>query len=164
VQDWVQLKVRLSEICNRAYDLKLILETNRDKFDWNRLLAARSEAEVDLVLGGKFDRAEELLLQKLGLLPSVLGDKQFPKKNRDAQEQFIADSLAASGRVSIQRSRDLVQRERSAGKKRGKILRREFYIECSCKYMKALLIAMLALDAEPGPTIWISFQGPRCEV
>jgi hypothetical protein len=114
--------------------LKLILETNRDRIDWERLLTARSEAEVDLVLGGKFDRANEFLLLKLGLLPSVLVDKQFPKQNREAQEQFIADSLAAEGKVSIRRSRDLVQRERSARKKRGKILRREFYIECSCSY------------------------------
>ena len=81
------------------------------------------------------DRARERLLYKPRLLLSTLKDKKFPTRDRDAQEQFIADSLAAEGRVSIRRSRDIVQKDRSARKKRGKILRREFYVECSCGYM-----------------------------
>jgi hypothetical protein len=114
--------------------MKLILETNRKRFDWNQLLVARSEQDLRQVLSETFDRAKESLLYKPELFLAALQDKQFPKLSREAQEQFIADSLAAFGRVSIRRSRDIVQRERSARKKRGKILRREFYIECSCSY------------------------------
>ena len=96
--------------------------------------AARTDTEIEAVLGGRFDRANEFLLLKVGLFPSVLKDKQFPRQDRNPQERFIADSLAASGQVSIRRSRDLVQRDRTRRKRRGKILRREFYIECSCTY------------------------------
>jgi hypothetical protein len=127
-------QVRVSGVCNRAYGLKLILEVNRKKFDWEQLLAAKSDENLEHVLSGTFDRAKQDLLCRQGLLLSVLRDRQFPKRSREAQEQFIADSLAALGQISIRRSRDIVQRERSAGKKQGKILRREFYIECSCGY------------------------------
>jgi hypothetical protein len=127
-------QVRVSEICHRAYDLKQILDVNRKKFDWEQLLAAKSDEELAHILRETFDRAKELLLHKPGLLLSALHDRQFPKKSRQAQEQFIVDSLAALGQVSIRRSRDIVQRERSIRKKRGTILRREFYIECSCEY------------------------------
>lgn len=76
----------------------------------------------------------EILLCKPNLLFSALHDKKFPRSNREAQEQFIADSLAALGQVSIRRSRDIVQSARTAEKRQGKIIRREFYIECSCGY------------------------------
>lgn len=127
-------KVRVSELYNRAYDLRLIFQSNLSKLNWKELVAARTEKDLEQALNNAFDRAKEILLCKPGLLLSVLCDRQFPQKDRDAQEQFIADSLAALGQVSIRRSRDIVQRDRSARKKRGKILRREFYIECSCKY------------------------------
>ncbi len=126
--------MRVSEICNRAYDFRLILEANRKRIDWARLLASSSEQDLSDVLKEAHNRARERLLYKPELLLTTLKDKKFPKQNRDAQEQFIADSLAAEGLVSIRRSRDIVQRDRSARKKRGKILRREFYIECSCGY------------------------------
>jgi hypothetical protein len=127
-------KVITSEACGRAGDLKLILETNRERINWARLLAIGSKEDLEEVLKAAHDRAREKLLYKPELLLATLKDKKFPRHNRDAQEQFIADSLAAEGRVSIRRSRDIVQQVRSAGKKRGKILRREFYVECSCGY------------------------------
>jgi hypothetical protein len=98
------------------------------------MLKAGSEQDLADVLRETLDRARERLLYKPRLLLSTLKDKKFPRRDRDAQEQFIADSLAAEGRVSIRRSRDIVQKDRSTRKKRGKILRREFYVECSCGY------------------------------
>ena len=127
-------QVHVSELRNRAYDFKLILEVNRKRIDWARLLEASSEQDLGDVLKEAHNRARERLLYKPELLLRTLKDKKFPKQDRDAQERFIADSLAAEGRVSIRRSRDIVQRDRSARKKRGKILRREFYVECSCGY------------------------------
>jgi len=128
-------QVRVSEICNRAYDFKLILEGDRKRIDWARLLQASSEQDLSEVLKETHNRARERLLYKPELFLATLKDKKFPKQDRNAQEQFIADSLAAEGRVSVRRSRDIVQRDRSARKRRGKILRREFYIECSCGYI-----------------------------
>jgi len=123
----------------RAYDLKLNLEINRNAINWEQLLAATSHESTATALQNVHQRAKELLLQKAGLLLAALRDKQFPKRSREAQEKFIADSLAAEGRVSIRRSRDTVQATRSALRKQGKIIRREFYIECSCGYQSPAL-------------------------
>ena len=124
----------MSELCNRAYDIKLNLELSRKNVSLEKLLAANSDAELATALGGMHDRMREILLCKPNLLFHALHDKKFPRNNREAQEQFIADSLAALGQVSIRRSRDIVQGARAAEKKKGKIIRREFYIECSCGY------------------------------
>jgi len=40
-------------------------------------------------------------------------DPKFPKQDRQAQEEFIADSLAGDGRISIRRSRDICGDERT---------------------------------------------------
>ena len=122
------------EYCNRAYDFKLLLELDRPRIDWPKMLSANSDEDLAWVLKDVCARARERFFYKSELLLGALKDKQFPKHDRDAQERFIADSLAAEGKVSIRRSRDIVQQDRSARKKRGKIIRREFYIECSCGY------------------------------
>jgi len=118
----------------RAYDLKMIFETNRQRIDWDKFVSATSEEDLHNAMKNADSRARELLLQHPNLLLATLLDKQFPKQSRKAREQFIADSLAAEGRVSIRRSRDVAQSKRSAIHKQGKIIRREFYIECSCGY------------------------------
>ena len=118
----------------RAYDLKINFETNRQRIDWDKFVSATSEEDLDNSMKKADSRARELLLQYPKLLLATLRDKQFPKHSREAREQFIADSLAAERRVSIRRSRDVAQSKRSAVRKQGKILRREFYVECSCGY------------------------------
>src|ERR1700739_3404124 len=42
-------------------------------------------------------------------------------------------------------ARDIVQRDRSARKKRGRILRRKFYTACSCTYWGPLLVKRLPI-------------------
>ena len=85
-----------------------------------------------------FERMHEgyrrVLLCYPELIVKSLKDRNFPKRDRNAQEQFIADSIAGDGRVSIRRSRDICGEERAKRKRTGTILRREFYIVCSCKY------------------------------
>jgi hypothetical protein len=127
-------QVRVSEICNRAYDFKLLFEQDRGRIDWALLLKANCDEDLAWALKDAYGRPRERLFYKTELLLAALADKQFPKGDRIAQEKFIAESLAAEGRVSIRRSRDLVQREMSIRKKKGKIVRREFYIACSCGY------------------------------
>jgi len=65
----------------------------------------------------------------------VRRERRFPKR-REAQIGFLADSLAGLGRVSPRRSRDICEEIRAILKKktRYRILRREYYIECSCRY------------------------------
>ena len=65
------------------------------------------------------------------LILKVLREPTFPKR-RSAQIGFLADSLAARGRVSPRRSRDISARERT--KKTHQIVRRDYYIECTCGY------------------------------
>jgi hypothetical protein len=62
----------------------------------------------------------------------VLKEKRFPSR-RKSRINFIADSIAGIPNVSPRRSRDICFEERA--KKDGtRILRYEYYVECSCRY------------------------------
>ena len=67
------------------------------------------------------------------LIFRVLRDPKFPKR-REAQINFVADSLAGLGFVTPRRSRDICQEERTKEKRAHRILRYEFYVECSCGF------------------------------
>jgi len=99
------------------------------------LIAAQTEEDVlkALDLAGQYWRNE------FGRIPSlilkILHDPKFPKKRRQRQINFLADSLAAWGSVSPRRSRDICEQERRKEKKaHHQIIRREYYVECSCGY------------------------------
>ena len=68
------------------------------------------------------------------LIVEVIHDPDFPKKRPDRQIAFFADSLAARGSVSPRRSRDICEQERGREQRAHYIVRREFYVECSCGY------------------------------
>jgi len=72
-------------------------------------------------------KAPDLILQ-------VAHDPKFPKRKREAQINFMADSIAAHGVVTPRSSRDICDRERTRIKRVHRILHYEFYIECSCGY------------------------------
>jgi hypothetical protein len=60
-------------------------------------------------------------------------DHHFPKRAR-AQINFLADSIAALGKVTPRRSRDICMLERMKAKRAHHIVRYEYYVECSCGY------------------------------
>jgi hypothetical protein len=62
----------------------------------------------------------------------VLKEKRFPNR-RKSRINFIADSIAGIPNVSPRRSRDICLEER-AKKDSTRILRYEYYVECSCGY------------------------------
>ena len=68
------------------------------------------------------------------LIVKVVRDADFPKKRPERQIAFFADSLAARGSVSPRRSRDICEKERGRRQNANYIVRREFYVECSCGY------------------------------
>ena len=68
-----------------------------------------------------------------GRVLEVLRDPHFPKR-RLTRIGFLADSLAGSGAVTPRRSRDICSQERAKTKSAHRILRYEFYVECSCGY------------------------------
>jgi hypothetical protein len=72
------------------------------------------------------------------LAPDILAlirDPSFPKRPK-AQIGFLADSLAGRPNVEFRTSRDICVKERArrSAKSSHKIIRKEFYVECSCGY------------------------------
>jgi hypothetical protein len=65
----------------------------------------------------------------------VVREPKFPKR-ADPQIKFLADSLAGRPNVEPRTSRDICAKERAKdrGKSAYKIIRKEFYVECSCGY------------------------------
>jgi hypothetical protein len=74
------------------------------------------------------------LIQMADLILRVVRDPKFPKRKREAQINFMADSIGGHGLVTPRRSRDICERERARIKCVHRILRYEYYIECSCGY------------------------------
>lgn len=96
------------------------------------------------------------------LILAVRRDPTFPKRKRDAQINYLADSIAGQGLVTPRSSRDICERERARIKRIHRILRYEYWIECSCGYKgrsrnhacpkceaEILVWADSALDASP---------------
>jgi hypothetical protein len=103
---------------------------------WSRLraplLAAETEEQI-IVAFEKFGQpyAGEFVSRLASDILVLINDSKFPKKPKP-QLYFLADSLAGRPNVTPRRSRDICARERK--KKVHYILRRDFYIECTCRY------------------------------
>lgn len=103
-----------------------------DWIDWRALRRAGTEEEAHAAFAIVPEFWQRKLLPYWGLMIEVLNDPKFPKLIRKSQIRFIADSLAGAGQVSPRRSRDICAKTRNIPPHR--ILREEFYIECSCGY------------------------------
>jgi hypothetical protein len=127
-------KIQPSWVRGRADNLRAVL----DLF-WQHVWPSLSKAETQKDVIQSFSRAEvgsyALDLVRLSdLILRVVRDPKFPKQQREAQINFLADSIAAYGVVTPRSSRDICERERSRIKQVHRILSYEFYIECSCGY------------------------------
>lgn len=105
---------------------------------WDALYPLLSVSQTDEDVIRAFEQAapgyvREFMPARASLVLQVIHARNFPKR-RQAQVNFMADSLAAYGQVSARRSRDICQRERLKEKKAHHIIRYEFKIECSCGY------------------------------
>ena len=124
-------------VAKRAYDLAQLLKLCEQEVDWNRLLSAKSEEEVRAAFQGvamDYYRERLLGLARPGLILAWLREGKFPKRRREFLIGHLADSLAGEGLVSCRRSRDLVARQRRKERKLGRIIRVEFYVECTCGF------------------------------
>jgi hypothetical protein len=104
--------------------------------EWvEELLKARTEDDLTQVLDSAPSEAQNEFNALIPLILSVSRAKTFPKR-RTAQVDYLADSLAGRGRVTPRRARDICSRERSRARARSRrrIIRKEFYVECSCGY------------------------------
>jgi len=66
---------------------------------------------------------------------ALIRDTKFPKR-REQRINFLADSLGGRPTLALRTSRDICEKERAKQRRRSphKILRREYYVECSCGY------------------------------
>ncbi len=123
--------VKKSEVQNRADDYRLTLEQNWDVLA-TPFLKAQSEEELKRLLDEAPYHVRNMFAPiRFQLVQKTRTDPKFPRKT-EKQKTFFADSLAALGRVSPRRSRDICAEGRK--KKRYTIIRQDYYIECTCGY------------------------------
>jgi hypothetical protein len=125
--------VRPSEIRGRADNNRLIFEQIWDHL-WPTLSRARADQEViDAFLEGARPYAQDYVPVLANLIFRTLHEPKFPKR-REAQINFLADSIAGLGDIALRSSRDICQKERAREKRDQHILRWEVFIECSCGF------------------------------
>lgn len=124
--------VRASEIAGRAGGYRLIFSEIWDTVG-EALLKAQKEEEVIQALD-KDGRYTREFVPITSLILKVLRDPAFPRREREARINFLADSLAGLGRVSPRRSRDICEEVRAKEKRAHHIISYEFWVACSCGY------------------------------
>ncbi len=123
-----------SEIRGRAESYRFIFDQIWDRL-WPLLSTAASEENVIAAFqGGASPYTQNFVPGVTGLVLKVVRDPKFPKERREAQINFLADSLAGVGVVTPRRSRDICAEERAKQERATHIIRYEYYIECSCGY------------------------------
>lgn len=98
-----------------------------------QLLAAQSALELwDVVKSGRgvISNTEDFIFSER--IFEIIHDPKFPRVRDKSQVNFLANSLGASGLVKPRRSREICTKERK--KVRHVIVRRDYYIECTCGY------------------------------
>jgi hypothetical protein len=127
-------RIPASSIRGRADNYKWIFDLLWDEI-WPSLSKAQTAQDVVLSFSGTKGGSYALEFTPLAeLILSVLRDRKFPRRKREAQINFLADSIAGYGTVTPRSSRDICDRERTRLKKLHRILSYEYYIECSCGY------------------------------
>ncbi|MGC2171104.1 MAG: hypothetical protein WA623_06940, partial [Candidatus Sulfotelmatobacter sp.] len=97
-----------------------------------RLLAAESPEEIVRAVREDAPGITGSLAPFSELVLRIVRDPKFPRARCKSQIHFLSDSLGGQGLVTPRRSREICAQERT--KVRHVIVRREYYIECSCGY------------------------------
>jgi hypothetical protein len=125
--------VRTNEIEGRARKFRYIFNQVWDGL-WPPLSEAETPQDVERAFqeqaSAYYNRSE---IWSAPLVLRILNDPKFPKL-RDARVNFFADSLAGLGDITPRYSRDICAKERAKQKRAHRILRFEFYVECSCGF------------------------------
>jgi hypothetical protein len=125
--------MQYAEILNRAADFHLVLTKCEGDIDWEKLRAARTDVDLELAFKRVLSfYVENKFRPRFALMLRIVGEPQFPKGSQKAQIRFLADSLGGDGVVSPRRSRDICLKVRIQPE--NEIIRREYYIECTCGY------------------------------
>ncbi len=131
------LKIRPSEVWGRARNYRMMLAEVWPKLR-DPLLATEAGREEDVIRA--FENYAQPYARNFvpGLASDILRvihEQKFPERPR-AQTNFLADSLAGRPNVEPRTSRDICGQERAKERAKSphKIIRKEFYIVCSCGY------------------------------
>lgn len=127
-------KIKPSWVRRKADGYRAILDKVWDRVG-PRLLQAQTRQDVARSFEGTDIGPYSLeFLRLLDLMLAVLKERKFPKRSRKAQVNFLGDSIAGQGMVTPRSSRDICERERARIKHVYKIIRYEFWIECTCGF------------------------------
>jgi hypothetical protein len=128
-------KIPASTVIGRANNYRYQL-----KQLWNQLEAPLLAAETLEEVKAAFEiqgqpYASSFVPSRASDILALIRDRHFPKDS-DARINFLADSLGGRPNVTLRTSRDICGRERAKQRLKSpyKILRKEFYVECSCGY------------------------------
>jgi site-specific DNA-cytosine methylase len=143
-------KMLATEVFGRARNYEWILELLWEPLREPLLHAQTEEEIIKAFTENAGSYAREFVPALAPLILQVLRDRRFPKRDPKPRKGrlkprklkpnprivFLADSLAGRGSISPRRSRDVCARERAKERTKSKhrILRWEYYIECSCGY------------------------------
>ena len=127
-------RIHPENVVRAANDLFKILESCKDQIEWGKLETAKTEEQA----ASAFERVPPPYIERLNLwlpaIPEWAQEGKFPKTNLERKIRHLADSIAAEGFLTPRRCRDVCLEERKRQAQLGMILRREFYIECTCSY------------------------------
>jgi hypothetical protein len=101
------------------------------------LLAAQSPGDVTRAFEAVGLVSTSFVPHWSELILKIIQDRRFPRVRAKAQIAFLTDSLGAQGAVTPRRSREICAEERT--KESHFIVRRDYYIECTCGYEGAAL-------------------------
>ena len=121
------------EITGRARHYNLILTQSKDLIKWDRLPSARTDGDLEVVFANIPYYRDSYFRPIFSLMLQAIREPTFPKADAEAMIQFLAESLAGNGVISLRRSRDICLRERTRPSE-PKIVRRENWIVCECGY------------------------------
>ncbi len=128
-------KIRRKEVYGRAENYRGILGQV-----WPRLcgplMTSHTSQEVILAFEGYAQPYPREFVPRLAEdILAVIREPKFPKRP-EPQINFLADSLAGRPNVEPRTSRDICAKERAKERAKSpyRIIRKEFYIECSCGY------------------------------
>jgi len=132
-----ELKERtLQQIRGRGHHMCQVFELIKDHLDWNLLARAQTASDIRSAFTPAAMVYRTTLAVSDEFLLLAVQEKSFPKTLR-GRVGFLGRSCANWGRTSPRRSRDLFEEAERLAKTpppKGRILRQEYYIVCSCSY------------------------------
>jgi len=127
-------KIQPSWVRGRADNYRYILDQVWDRVSPRLLKAEKREDVIASFENTEIGGYALDLVTLADLILKGLKDPDFPKRKREAQINFLADSIGALGVVTPRSSRDICERERARIKRVHQIIRYEYWIECSCGF------------------------------